>query len=158
LEVGINDNLEDSVIVNRGAIERGLFTSTFYRTYKSEENTDISAIAEEKFCIPDKNKCIGIRLGSYNNLDPATGIIRVNTEVKGNDVIIGKMTPIINKTYSKKKDLKYKDTSIQLRHNEDGIIDKVELTHNVDGYKLAKVKVRSIRIPQIADKVASRHG
>ena len=31
-------NQEDSVILNRGAIDRGLFSSTFYRTYKEEEN------------------------------------------------------------------------------------------------------------------------
>jgi DNA-directed RNA polymerase II subunit RPB2 len=150
-------NQEDSVIFNRGAIERGLFHITFYRSYKTEEKKDMSALAEEKFCIPDKSKCIGIRQGSYINLNP-DGMIREGSVVKGGDIIIGKMTPDIKKQYSSKKNLKYKDTSIQLRHNEEGIIDKVEVTYNADGYKLAKVKVRSIRIPEIADKVCSRHG
>lgn len=150
-------NIEDSVIVNRGAIERGLFHTTFYRTYKTEEKKDMSALAEERFCVPDKDKCIGIRQGSYNNLDK-NGIIKPETKVVGNDIIIGKMTPIINKSFSSKKNLKYKDTSVQLRHNEDGIVDRVELTHNNDGYRLAKVKIRSTRIPEIADKMCSRHG
>ena len=150
-------NQEDSVIVNRGAIERGLFHTTFYRTYKSEEKKDMSALAEEKFCIPDKEKCIGIRQGSYINLGK-DGMIKKESKVKGNDVIIGKMTPIIGKSFSSKKNLKYKDTSIQLRHNEDGIVDKVQLTYNNDGYRLAKVRVRSTRIPEIADKMCSRHG
>jgi DNA-directed RNA polymerase II subunit RPB2 len=151
-------NMEDSVIVNRGSIERGLFHTTFYRTYKTEEKKDMTALAEEKFCIPDKNKCIGIRKGSYKNLDKDTGIIKKESIVKGNDIIIGKMTPIINKSYSSKKNLKYKDTSIQLRHNEDGIIDDIKLSYNEDGYRIVKVKVRSIRIPEMADKVCSLHG
>lgn len=150
-------NQEDSVIVNRGAIERGLFHTTFYRTYKSEEKKDMSALAEEKFCIPDKDKCIGIRQGSYINLRK-NGLIKEESKVKGNDVIIGKMTPIIGKSFSSKKNLKYKDTSVQLRHNEDGIVDKVQLTYNNEGYRLAKIRVRSTRIPEIADKMCSRHG
>ena len=33
-------NQEDSVIINQSAIDRGLFSSTFYRTYKEEEKKD----------------------------------------------------------------------------------------------------------------------
>ena len=150
-------NMEDSMIINRSSIERGLFHSTFYRTYVAEEKKNMSALAEEKFCIPDANKCSGIRTGGYNHLNE-NGIVRENTHVKGNDIIIGKMTPIINKHSSSKKDIKYKDSSTQLRYNEEGIIDRVEMTHTADGYKLAKVKIRTIKIPEIADKAASRHG
>ena len=150
-------NMEDSVIINRGAIERGMFHSTSYRTYKTEEKKDMSALAEEKFCIPDKDKCIGIRQGSYHNLD-SNGLIKPETIVKGGDIIIGKMTPDIKKSYSSKKNLKYKDTSIQLRHNEAGIVDKVLMTNNAEGYRLAKVRIRKVRRPIIADKVCSRHG
>ena len=150
-------NMEDSVIVNRGSIERGLFHSTSYRTYKTEEKRDMTALSEEKFCIPDKNVCLGLRNGSYSKLNK-NGLPIINSKVDGNDIIIGKMTPIINKRFSKKKDITYKDTSVQLRHNEDGYVDKVEMTHNQDGYRLVKVKVRSHRVPEMADKMASRHG
>lgn len=151
-------NQEDSVIVNQGSIDRGLFNITMYRTYKSEEKKDMTSLAQEKFCIPERDKCIGIRKGSYKNLDN-NGLIHKETVVKGNDIIIGKITPIINKQISNtKKKMKYKDTSVQLRHNEDGIVDNVLLDYNVDGYRIAKVKVRSTRSLEIADKMSSRHG
>lgn len=149
-------NQEDSIILNKGAIERGLFHSTFYRTYKDEEKKNMSAMAEEKFCIPDKDLCLRTRYGSYEHLD-SNGMIKVGTRVKGNDIIIGKMTPIINKQVSSKKNPKYKDTSISLRSNESGIIDKVLKTKNGNGYNLAKVRMRDVRIPEVADKFASRH-
>ena len=151
-------NQEDSVIVNRGAIERGLFNITFYRTYKTEEKKDMTSLAQEKFCIPDRDKCIGIRKSSYEHLD-TNGLIKLESKVKGNDVIIGKITPITDKQFStSKKDIKYKDTSVQLRHNEDGIVDKVSLDYNNDGYRIASVKVRSTRSLEMADKISSRHG
>ncbi len=117
----------------------------------------MSAMAEEKFCKPDKKNCIGMKHGSYHNLDE-NGIIKLGTYVKGNDIIIGKITPVITQPFNNKKKFLYKDTSISLRSNEEGIVDSIVLTTNQDGYKFIKVRVRSIRIPEIGDKFSSRHG
>ena len=62
--------------------------------------------------------------------------------------------PIIDQTSLKER----KDVSIQLKHSENGKIDTVVLTANEEGQIFTKVKMRSIRIPQIGDKFASRHG
>ena len=144
-------NQEDSLIMNQSSIDRGLFNSTFYRTYRTEERKNLSTMAEEKFCRPDQSDCSGLRHGSYENLNK-NGLVKIGTKVGGDDVIIGKKTPIMNIPSRSKKNLSYKDNSTSLRSNESGIVDRVILTTNTDGYRLAKVRIRSHRIPEIGDK------
>ena len=146
-------NQEDSIIMNQSSIDRGLFRSTFYRTYKDDEKRNQSTGEEEKFCKPEANKTIGLKFGNYNNLDE-NGFPIVNTYLDNGDAVIGKVIP-----YKSDDSLKEcKDNSVLLRSNETGSVDKLYSHRNGDGYKFCKVTMRSERIPGIGDKFSSRHG
>jgi DNA-directed RNA polymerase II subunit RPB2 len=86
-----------------------------------------------------------MRSGTYDKID-IDGLIWPSTRVSGEDIIIGKVVKIAGKLdiYGKKTHI---DCSQSLRRSENGIIDKVMITNNFDGYKFVKVKVRSIRLP-----------
>mmetsp|Transcript_36662 Transcript_36662/g.61867 ORF Transcript_36662/g.61867 Transcript_36662/m.61867 type:complete len:1229 (-) Transcript_36662:326-4012(-) len=152
-------NQEDSLILNQSSIDRGLFRSAFYRTYKETESKDSVTMAET-FERPESSSTTGMRDKDYTKLDD-DGLIAPGTRVFGDDIIIGKTTPlpsldvmVTGKLQTRKK----KDSSRPLRPSENGIIDKVILTTNEEGYRYTKVRVRSLRIPQIGDKFSSRHG
>ena len=153
-------NQEDSVIMNQSSIDRGLFRSAFFTTYHSEEKRE-AKLKRETFEIPDKTNCSGLRHGNYTKLD-SEGLIAPGTRVSGDDIIIGKTglckmeedDEITDFNNSKKK----QDISEAIRPSESGIIESVMLTIDRQGYKMAKVKCRSVRVPQIGDKFASRHG
>ena len=144
-------NQEDSIIMNQSSIDRGFFRSAFYRTYTSQEKVEANH-KKEKFEIPPKIK---------NTKIDSDGLIAPGTKVSGKDIIIGKTLIELNNKKKKDNDKDSKEkqnVSVSIRPNEYGIIESVMLTTDRDGYKLAKVKCRNIRIPQIGDKFASRHG
>ena len=149
-------NQEDSLIFNKSAVDRGFFNSSFYRSYKDEEKKNQSTLEDEKFCKPEKYFSNGkiktekMGYGSYEKLSD-DGFIKVGTKVEGNDVIIGKTIPLKGVLEGEPK---FKDASVTIRPAESGIVDKVYVNVNGDGYRFAKVRVKSDRIPQIGDKFA----
>ena len=147
-------NQEDSIIFNRNAINRGLFNSTFYRTYKDEEKKNQLTGEEEVFMKSDKMNLLFPKPHNYDKIK-SNGFIDKNTHVDDNDIIIGKVIPNKNKDSSK---YKYIDSSTSVRKNEHGFVDNHYLNYNSEGYKICKVKIREHRYPNIGDKFSSRHG
>jgi len=145
-------NQEDSIIFNQSSIDRGLFSSTFYRTYKEEEKKNQLSGEEDKFCKPDVNKLLYPKPCNYSILDD-DGFVPKDTYVTDGDIIIGKTIPIKNNS-----DFNYRDSSIGIKYSEEGYIDENYKNTNADGYNFCKVRIRSIRIPMIGDKFSSRHG
>ena len=145
-------NQEDSIIFNQSAIDRGLFSSTFYRTYKDEEKKNQLTGEEEKFNKPEKERLLLPKPCNYSKLND-NGFVDKNTYVTDKDIIIGKTLKIKgNPRYD------YKDNSIPLKTNENGFIDEQYTTTNGDGYRITKIKIRQFRSPEIGDKFSSRHG
>ena len=144
-------NQEDSIIFNRNAINRGLFNSTFYRTYKDEEKKNQISGEEENFVKVDKSILKFPKPYNYDKINK-DGFIDKNIPVDDNDIIIGKVIP--NKTDK----YKYVDSSTSVRKNEKGFSDSRYVNNNSDGYKLCKIKIRENRYPDIGDKFSSRHG
>ena len=145
-------NQEDSIIFNQSAIERGLFSSTFYRTYKEEEKKNQLSGEEDKFCKPNTSSLLYPKPCNYSILG-SDGFVPKDTYVTDGDIIIGKTIPIKNNS-----NFKYRDSSVSIRYSEEGYIDENFISTNADGYNFCKVRIRSIRIPMIGDKFSSRHG
>lgn len=145
-------NQEDSVIMNKSAVDRGLFTSTYYRTYKEQNNRNHSNGEEEFFVKPSNDNTRVLRPFNYDKLEQ-DGFVKENTFVDSGDIIIGKCMP--QKVDST---IVYKDTSIALKNNEVGFVDrncyddKYFTNVNGDGYTFCKVRIRNSRVPSIGDK------
>jgi DNA-directed RNA polymerase beta subunit len=148
-------NQEDSVLVNQGAIDRGMFSATIYHTEKDEDkkiNGD-----EEIRCHPDPSKTKGMKFGNYDKLNQR-GVMPANTFIENRDIIMGKVVPIKDNRNDPTKVLKYEDISRAYHTSEECYVDKSYIDSNGEGYCFCKVRVRAFRKPVIGDKVSSRMG
>eukprot|EP01147_Barroeca_monosierra_P008740 gene8741-1123_t len=150
-------NQEDSVIMNKCAVDRGLFRSVFYRSYTtSEEDSGREVIKFEK---PSRHECAGMRNCNYDKLED-DGLVSPGTTVTGDDAIVGRTMELPPEEQRDARLARYEkqDKSVFLRASENGIVDQVMLTVGPKGLRTVKIRVRSVRVPQIGDKFASRHG
>jgi len=146
-------NQEDSVILNKGALDRGLFRSLYYTIYKDEEHRNMASGKEEKFTKPYRENTKGFKSSSYDNIDE-NGLPKLHSKIKENNILIGKVTNLKSDVHG----YKYRDSSTVYKGSEDARIDGVWQDKNSEGYPFIKVRCVSERVPEIGDKVSSRHG
>jgi DNA-directed RNA polymerase II subunit RPB2 len=150
-------NQEDSLIINKGSLDRGLFSMDGFKTYRDEQKKTQKAYDEEKFMKPQRHADDGSILTknmSYKNYDKLqeNGFIKEGEAVVDGDIIIGKVIPLEN------SDIKYTDVSKKISRGEDGVVDKVYADTAPSGYQYVKVKIRSRRKPMIGDKFCAQCG
>lgn len=134
-------NQEDSIIINRSAIDRGMFRSTTFKTVSASEIKN--GQHSESIEIPP----IELQQHSYNySLLQQDGIIATGTQIREFDVLVGIVTH--------KQHNPIKDCSLVCKNGEEGIVDKICITYNKDGYKHVKIRISKLKIPEIGDKFA----
>ena len=152
-------NMEDAIILNKGSIERGFGRSTYYRPSIAEELRYAGGLIDQ-ISIPDKD-VKGYKTEKDYRLLEDDGIIYPEAKVKEGDVVIGKTSPprflSSMEEYSLASSTR-RESSINLKHGEEGVIDFVLVTENEEGNKLIQVRIRDERVPEIGDKFTSRHG
>lgn len=147
-------NVEDAIIINQAAVDRGLFRTTYFNMYESREESEIvvGTHVNSNFCNILDSNVIRLKSGyDYSFLD-RTGLIRENTKVNDKTVLIGKCITDINDAEV------YSDASVVPKKGQLGYIDKSFMTEADEGFRLAKIRIRHERMPTIGDKFCSRAG
>ncbi|KAL3680352.1 hypothetical protein R1sor_023308 [Riccia sorocarpa] len=146
-------NQEDSIIMDQSALDRGMFRTQHYRTFKSEERSDHEMFGKPSAVAEDGS----IRALKSDTILEDDGLPFIGCDLGMSDVIIGKK--IMKKSEpADDSPMIMSDTSTRLKAHEKGRVDQVILVQDEEGRKTAKVKLREMRIPQVGDKFSSMHG
>ena len=161
-------NFEDAVILNERLVKDDVYTSIHIDVHQLECRD--TKLGPEEFTrdIPNVSE------DSRKNLDD-TGIVRIGTVVKDDDILVGKVTPkgIAELTSEEKllhaifgeKTREVRDTSLRVPHGGDGIVHDIKIftKENSDELpagvtKIVRVYVAQKRKITVGDKMAGRHG
>ena len=161
-------NYEDAVVLNERLVKDDVFTSIHIEDYEIECRD--TKLGPEEFTrdIPNVSE------EARKNLDE-NGIIRIGTEVKDDDILVGKVTPkgMAELTSEEKllhaifgeKTREVRDTSLRVPHGGDGIVHDVKIFTKEDSdelpagvSKIIRVYIAQKRKISVGDKMAGRHG
>jgi len=144
-------NVEDAILINEGAVDRGIFRTTYYSMYQSrEESSKVSgSTVNSYFADVSKKEVVGTKKGyDYGYLNQH-GLIEEGTALNDKMIVIGKIT---------NSEEVNTDSSVKPKKGQLGYVDKSFVTDGEEGFRIAKVRIREERIPAIGDKMASRAG
>ena len=161
-------NYEDAVILNERLVKDDVYTSIHIEDYQIECRD--TKLGPEEFTrdIPNVGE------DARKNLDE-TGIVRIGTEVKDDDILVGKVTPkgMAELTSEEKllhaifgeKTREVRDTSLKVPHGGGGIVHDVKIFTKEDSdelpagvSKIVRVYIAQKRKISVGDKMAGRHG
>lgn len=144
-------NVEDAILVSKGAVDRGLFRTTYFSMYETrEESSKVSGgISNTYFADVNKKDVVGVKRGYDYGLLDSHGLVKEGTAMNDKTIVIGKITTTEDT---------HTDASIKPKKGQLGYVDKSFLTEGEEGFRIAKVRIREERIPAIGDKMASRAG
>ncbi len=152
-------NTLDALVLNQGAIDRGLARASYYRNYTGSE-TRYPGGQRDKFEAPKEEEVGYFEEEKYTKIGP-DGLVGLEQEMREKDVIIGRTSPpkFIEEIGDFGVDQEQRrDSSIGVKKGKGGFVDTVILTESEEGERMTKIKVRTPLIPTIGDKYASRHG
>ena len=161
-------NYEDAVILNEKLVKDDAYTSLKIENYEIQCRETKLGPEEITRDIPNVSE------DARKNLNE-NGIVRIGTEVKEGDILVGKVTPkgMVELTSEEKllhaifgeKTREVRDTSLRVSHGEGGIIHDVKITTKKDSEELpngvnmvVKVSIIQKRKISVGDKMAGRHG
>jgi len=152
-------NTLDAYVINKGALERGVGRSSYYRNYEAIEQRYPGGQVD-KFEVPNEETVGYLGENVYKKLAD-DGIVNLEEFVDEKEIVVGRTSPPrfleeISEFGVVKE--KRRDSSLATRKGKPGFVDRVTITESEDGNKLAKIKVRSTMIPEVGDKFSSRHG
>jgi DNA-directed RNA polymerase II subunit RPB2 len=165
-------NQEDSIMINKAAIDRGLFNITYYKTIVEKEDSDNFGFEKIIFTNPAELTQQGLnvegfgkKFARYTKLDE-NGYPKENEKITEGDVYLGKC--VVKTEYveddldksifkAKKKTESYRDKSLIADKNMYGTIDKVYVYEAEDGKKTCKIRIRKVRTSTLGDKHGSSH-
>ncbi len=151
-------NMEDAVVINGEAVERGLAHSIYYQTYKAEARRYVGG-TKDAFEIPTSDVKDYAGEAAYRLLEE-DGLIAVESNVERGDVLIGRTSPPRFQEEFRRMafgEIERRDSSIHLSQHR-GMVDSVFLTTGPEGERIVHVRMREHRVPELGDKFASRHG
>ncbi len=154
-------NIEDAIVLSQASVDRGLGRTFFFRIYDAESK-QYPGGERDNFEIPSaEDRIRGYKGDRAYGLLEQDGSVASESKVEGGNILIGKTSPPRYNQEFREVEMvgrERRDTSIGVRPSENGYVDTVVMTQSSEGGKMYKIRVRDMRIPEIGDKFASRHG